>query len=75
MNNNEAPYLISAKTAAKICGVGRTAWLSHVNLGKTPAPIRLGRKVFWYIREIEAWCKHGCPCREKWDELKGGIEY
>lgn len=58
--------LIGEKEAARLCGIGRTAWRSHVDSGKTPAPIRLGRRVLWLRDEITAWCRAGCPSREKW---------
>lgn len=62
--------MINDRGAARLCGIGRTAWLSHVSAGKTPAPVRLGRRVLWNREEIEAWCKAGCPSREKWESMK-----
>lgn len=59
-----------AKSAAKICGIGRTAWLTLVSAGKTPAPIRLGRRVLWLREEITDWCRAGCPAREKWEWVR-----
>lgn len=61
--------MVDAKAAARLCGIGRTAWLSHVSAGKTPAPIRLGRRVLWLRDEIIAWCKAGCPSRERWEAM------
>lgn len=67
--------LIDSREAARLCGIGRTAWLSHMSTGKTPAPIRLGRRVLWVREEIIAWCKAGCPPREKWVSVKWDVDF
>ena len=62
--------LIDAKEAAGLCGVGRTTWLSLSSAGKTPASVRLGRRVLWRRDELKSWIAAGCPSREKWEVMK-----
>ena len=67
-----APMLLDAKAAAKVCGVSvRTWWALHA-AGKTPLPVRLGRRTLWRAEELAAWCRAGCPARDRWTTLKGG---
>jgi predicted DNA-binding transcriptional regulator AlpA len=60
------PLLIDAKGAAALCGICRTTWLSLCSAGKTPEPIRLGRRVLWRLDELRAWLDAGCPARHNW---------
>lgn len=65
-----APLLVPAKTAARLCGLGKTAWYALHASGRCPMPIRLGRAVRWDRRELEAWCAAGCPPRHIWESRK-----
>ncbi len=62
--------LLSADEAAQLCGVGRTLWLAMNNAGKTPLPVRLGRRLLWSAQELRDWTAAGCPSREKWEIIK-----
>lgn len=62
-----APLLVNAKTAARLCGIGRTCWYALLASGRIPAPVRLGRAVRWRASELAAWCAAGCPPRERWE--------
>ncbi len=62
--------MVGKEDAAKLCGVGRTLCNELVGSGKTPAPLRLGRRVLWMRDELEKWCQAGCPSREHWNVMK-----
>ena len=64
-----APLLLDAKSAASLCGVGRTLWLSLAASGRTPAPVRLGRRVLWNRDVLLRWCAAGCPGRSRWEAM------
>jgi len=66
------PLLVNAREAARLCGLGRTAWYALHSSGRCPLPIRLGRAVRWDRRELEAWTAAGCPARDRWHAMKGG---
>ena len=73
-NTSIAPLLLDAKTAARLCGLGKTAWYGLHAAGRVPMPIRLGRAVRWDRRELEAWIAAACPPRERWLAMKSGRE-
>ncbi len=75
MTTKNDPVLICEREAARLCGISRTAWRTYVDAGKTPAPIRLGRRILWLRDEIIAWCKAGCPIREKWNIMKNTLVF
>lgn len=60
------PLLIDAVEAARLCGVGRTMWLTLHNSGKCPLPIRLGRRTLWRVEELRRWVAEGCQSRDVW---------
>jgi len=37
--------------------------LLMVSAGRTPAPVRLGKRTLWRIQDLEAWVASGCPPR------------
>ncbi len=67
-----APLLLGAKAAAKLCGVSARTWWALHSAGKTPLPVRLGRRTLWRAAELADWCKAGCPSRDRWHTMKGG---
>ena len=60
----ERPLLLSADQAAHLSGVSRRTWWSLHAAGKTPLPVRLGRRTLWRAAELAAWIAAGCPARE-----------
>ena len=65
------PLLLSAKNAAELLGVCTSHFNGLNNSGKLgPLPIRLGRRILWSRRELEAWIAHDCPARRQWQEMK-----
>jgi predicted DNA-binding transcriptional regulator AlpA len=68
------PLLVDAGAAAKLCGVSKATWYRLMSAGKVPAPIRLGGRVLWRVRELELWTEHGCPDRAEWLRIKAEAE-
>ena len=65
------PLLLSAKDSAKLLGIGRTLFYSMHSSGRLgPLPIRLGRRVLWNRRELEAWVEAGRPNRHRWLDVE-----
>ena len=67
------PLLVDAKEAARLCGVGRSLWLQLNSSGRTPAPIRLGRRTLWISQGpggLTEWVAAGCPGRDRWQAMK-----
>lgn len=58
--------LISIEEAAKMCGISRSTLYELMNSGKTPLPIKLGKRVLFDIVELEDWIANKCPPRSKW---------
>ncbi len=67
-----APLLLDAKAAAALCGISERSWWSLNSAGKTPLPVRLGRRTLWRRDEIAAWTEAGCPARSRWESIKKG---
>ena len=69
-----APLLVDARQAAALCGVSERTWWALSSAGKTPLPVRLGRRTLWRAAGpggLEAWVAAGCPPRERWEATKG----
>jgi len=64
---NDTAILLGAREAAELCGICRSTWLTLNDTGRTPAPIRLGRRVLWRREDIEMWVSFGCPNRERFE--------
>ena len=65
--------LLSAEDSAALLGIGRTLFYSMYSSGRLgPLPVKLGRRVLWNRREIEAWGEAGCPARLQWRNRKVG---
>lgn len=61
------PELLTTEQAAALCGISTRHFESLAAAGKVgPVPVRLGRAVRWPRAELVAWCRAGCPGREKW---------
>ena len=67
-----APLLVGACTASKLCGVSLRTWWTLHSSGKSPLPVRLGRRTLWRADELAAWIEAGCPARDRWHTMKGG---
>lgn len=65
----DVPLLLTADGVAALLGVGKRHIDGLRAAGKLPAPIRLGRSIRWSRAELEAWARHGCPARERWEPI------
>ncbi|MGD9690824.1 MAG: helix-turn-helix transcriptional regulator [Phycisphaerales bacterium] len=63
------PLTVDAAGAAALVGVSRSFWMKMHAQGRTPDPIRLGRRVLWRVADIETWVARGCR-RERHSRIK-----
>lgn len=61
------PCLVSAKTAAAMCGKSLRTWRTWDAAGWIPRPVRIGRSVLWRVDELREWIAAGCPRRTEWE--------
>jgi hypothetical protein len=61
-----SPLLLTATEAAAMLKVALRTWRTWHAAGRTPQPIRIGRKTFWRPNDLRAWVAAGCPDRETW---------
>lgn len=61
------PLLISAREAARLCGVALRTWHRLDSAGMVPAAVWLGGRKLWQMRELADWAAAGCPARSEWD--------
>jgi predicted DNA-binding transcriptional regulator AlpA len=70
--NTPATLIDSARPLATarpwtVCGISRGQWYRLASNGRTPLPVRLGkRRPVYVIRELELWLQAGAPNREGW---------
>lgn len=55
------PLLTDTVGAAHMAGVSVSTWHSLVATRRAPAGFKLGGKVVYRIKELEAWVAQGCP--------------
>lgn len=66
----EAPALLSANAARAHCGgVAASTWADHNASGAIPAPVHIGKRVFWRRADLDLWIAEGCPGRAKFDAI------
>jgi hypothetical protein len=41
-----------------------------VQNGTVPAPVRIGKHLYWLTADFRAWAEAGAPGRAKWEEMK-----
>lgn len=66
-----APFLVNAKTASRLCGVGVSLFYQLNAAGQTPKPIKLNTKSLWSYSLLKLWADNGCPSRDSaaWQQL------
>jgi excisionase family DNA binding protein len=70
--NTADKLLLSAAETAALLGISRSAFYSLLSSGRVgPMPVRFGRAVRWDRREIEQWVAQKCPCRDRWQAMRG----
>ena len=62
--------LLTAASAAAICGKSARTWRTWHALGLIPSPVRIGRSTLWRADELHAWIAAGCPRRQEWEESR-----
>jgi len=62
------PVLVDSRTAAGLCGISRSTWLSWDAAGMNPRPVRLGGRVLWAVDDLRQWAAAGCPGRERFEQ-------
>lgn len=64
------PLLVSAKDAARLCGISERLWRSWNSSGKCPKATLDGTGVKrWRFDEIRDWVQANCPSRARWDAM------
>lgn len=64
--------LIDAREAAALIGISPSTWAKWDRMGLCPSRVPIpsaARTPRWDPHELRAWLKHGCPDRERWNEL------
>ena len=56
---------VSAEEVAAMLGISPRHWWGLNAQGRTPEPIRLGRRSVWALAEIRNWIEAGCPPRDR----------
>jgi predicted DNA-binding transcriptional regulator AlpA len=65
------PLLVSARDAARLCGVSPATWARMQAAGRAPAPIRPSPgRVLWRMAELREWTHAGCPARREWEAIR-----
>jgi predicted DNA-binding transcriptional regulator AlpA len=62
--------LLSARQAAKLCGVSEATWWRLHAAAKCPAPVKIGSSTRWRVEELRVWTEAGCPDRQSWTALR-----
>jgi predicted DNA-binding transcriptional regulator AlpA len=55
--------MLGAREAAAMCGIGRSLFLTLVDTGRAPLPLKLGRRTLWRVKDLQDWIDAGCPAR------------
>ena len=70
--NTQPPLLLDVHATARALGIPQKAVGNWNRGGRLPVPIRMGRRsLFWRADELAEWVRHGCPCRQRWENMKG----
>lgn len=64
------PFLVPAGEAARLCGRSTASWWRDHAAGRIPAPVRLGGRTLWRVRELEEWVLASCPNKARWEALQ-----
>jgi predicted DNA-binding transcriptional regulator AlpA len=67
-HEDDVALLITAETAAALCGVSTRTWRRLEETGVVPRPILLGRRMKRWLRaDFIRWIEAGCPPRREWE--------
>jgi len=63
---------VRGRVAANMFDISYPTWCRRVADGSVPAPQKCGRCVFWLVSDLELWAAHGCPKRDRFEQIKRG---
>ncbi len=68
------PFLVDAKTAAKLCGVSLSLFYELKATGQAPQPVKLNSKSLWCYAQLKLWADNGCPASDSaaWQTILKG---
>jgi predicted DNA-binding transcriptional regulator AlpA len=58
---------VRRRRLARLLDVSERHLQAMNSAGKLPRPMKLGRCRVWYLAEIRAWLRAGCPDRQTWE--------
>jgi predicted DNA-binding transcriptional regulator AlpA len=61
---------LDAAALARALGVGLRTVRAWDAAGRLPSPVALGARRLWPVEEIQAWLRHGAPCRQEWQGMR-----
>jgi predicted DNA-binding transcriptional regulator AlpA len=62
--------LLDGPATAKALGIGLSLLYNLDRSGQLgPVGVKLGARRLWPREELAAWARHGCPHRERWENL------
>jgi hypothetical protein len=64
------PLLVSAKEAARMCGVSPATWARRASAGQTLPAIKWGGHVLYRVDLLREWVGLGMPDRHTWETIK-----
>ena len=77
MNKEDGNYtetLLNAEALGKMLRLSKRQIFRLDSCGKIPAPVRIGGSVRWVNSTIQNWLDIGCPDRETFNAIRGGVK-
>ncbi|MHC5135117.1 MAG: helix-turn-helix transcriptional regulator [Planctomycetota bacterium] len=65
-----SPLLLSARDAAKLCGIGLRTWHSYRASGKLPPSFKIGGRRVWKRKDIYRWVDWDFPNLDRFIDLE-----
>lgn len=66
------PLLVSAKDAARLCGISVRLWRSWDSAGRCPEAVLSGGCKRWLFDELKSWAAARAPSRTRWAAIQSG---
>jgi predicted DNA-binding transcriptional regulator AlpA len=63
------PELLRAEEVAELLRMGRSTFFRYDKTGRVPRAVWIGNLKRYRRDEVVAWCRAGCPPRERWEEM------
>lgn len=68
------PLLLSARDAARVCGISSATWWSMDSAGQIPRKLRVGKRCLWRTEDLILWVRWNLPNREQFEARKAQLE-